>query len=281
MRKDITLPLLAAAAGAAGFLLRRWQLASAYQSQEGLFIHGAPATLALMALVLVTAAGVALLVREKREGLDDFLPAFTCPEAWQITLLASAGLLMMAAGIWGLWKSMNGIQLWQDGVKAHQPSVLAAWLVAAALCLPAGIGVLLMGRMAYRNELDDTACRLASFPALAGLMLLFSFHLQNGTDPVLMKYGFQLGAICLLTLAHYQVAAFLFGRPRPRLTLFLALTGFAAALTALADRPDAFTAVALLAFALSALAFARALLRNAFGPAWPERMPPEEDTNHA
>ena len=50
MRKNIILPALAVAGGAAGFLLRRWQLASAYQPDTGLFVHGAPATGALLGL---------------------------------------------------------------------------------------------------------------------------------------------------------------------------------------------------------------------------------------
>ena len=42
MRKDIFLPALAVAGGGAGFFLRRWQLASAYLPETGLFVHGAP-----------------------------------------------------------------------------------------------------------------------------------------------------------------------------------------------------------------------------------------------
>ena len=34
--------------------------------------------------------------------------------------------------------------------------------------------------------------------ALAGLVWLFSAHLKNGTEPVLMKYGIRLGAALLL-----------------------------------------------------------------------------------
>lgn len=141
-----------------------------------------------------------------------------------------------------------------------------------------------MGRMAYRGELEDNACRLASFPALAGLVWLFASHLRHGVEPVLMKYGLELAAILLLTLAHYEIAGFLFGRPHPRRTLFLALLGGALGLTALADGPSLFSAAAALAFSLSALGFAGALLRAMFGPPWPkrlmtERMPPaEEDT---
>ena len=55
MRKDITLPILALAGGAAGFLLRRWQLASAYLPETGLFLRGAPSTYALAGLFALLA----------------------------------------------------------------------------------------------------------------------------------------------------------------------------------------------------------------------------------
>ena len=56
MRKDIYLPVLALAGGIGGFFLRRWQLASAYLPEAGLFVHGAPATYALLGLVVDIAA---------------------------------------------------------------------------------------------------------------------------------------------------------------------------------------------------------------------------------
>lgn len=279
MRKDIVLPALALAGGVAGFLLRRWQLASAYVPETGLFIHGAPATFALLGLVGLLALAFALGVQGDKEGPEDFLPAFGCPDTGQMTVLTAAGLLMMLSGAWGLWRSMDAIQQWQTGSEEYQLSAVAAWLVAAALCLPAGNGVLLMGRAAYRDDLDDWACRLSPFPALAGLVWLFAAHLRHGVEPVLMKYGFGLLAVLLLTLAHYYIAAFLYGRPRRRRTAFLALMGAAVGIVSLADRPDLFTAAATLAFSLSALALGRALLRNTFGPPWPEaeRMPPQEE----
>ena len=138
-----------------------------------------------------------------------------------------------------------------------------------------------MGRMAYRGELRDSACRLAPLPALAGVVWLFSAHLQSGIEPELLKYGFQLAAICLLTLAHYYTAGFLFGRACRQRAMFFSLLGGALGLLSLADRPDLFTAAALLAYSLSALNFAKALLRSTFGPPWPKRlegrMPPAEE----
>lgn len=285
MRKDIALPALAAAGGVAGFLLRRWQLACAYVPETGLFVHGAPATYALLGLMGLLALAIALLVQGDREGPEDFLPAFGCPEAGQMTVLAAAGLLMVLSGALGLKDGLGELRLWRADPELYPMSGPGSQLLASVLCLPAGLGVLLMGRAAYRNELDASACRLAPFPALAGLVWLFATHLKHGVEPVLMKYGPGLLAVLLLTLAHYCAAAFLYGRPRRRRTAFLALTGAAAGIVSLADRPDLFTAAATLAFSLSALALGRALLRNTFGLPWTEgeRMPPpeEEETDHA
>ena len=279
MRKDVLLPALAAAGGVAGFLLRRWQLACAYVPETGLFVHGAPATYALLGLMGLLALAFALLVRGDREGPEDFLPAFGCPEAGQMTVLAAAGLLMLLSGALGLKDGLAELGLWRADPELYPMAGPGSRLLASALCLPAGLGVLLMGRAAYRNELDDFACRLAPFPALAGLVWLFATHLRYGVEPVLMKYGPGLLAVLLLTLAHYCTAAFLYERPRRRRTAFLALTGAAAGVISLADRPDLFTAAATLAFSLSALALGRALLRNTFGPPWRsgERMPPLEE----
>ena len=190
MKNSIALPALAVAGGMAGFFLRRLQLASAYLPDQGLFLHGAPATYLLLGLMALLALLFLLLVWRPREGLDDFLPAFGSPSPGQMTVFAAAGLLMMAAGIIGLFSGLRNVQLWQLDPEEYQLSALASRLLTAALCLPAGNGVLLMGRMAYRGELNTAGCFLAPFPALAGLVWVFSAHLKHGTEPVLMKYGF-------------------------------------------------------------------------------------------
>ena len=61
--KRVLLPALALCGGAAGFCLRKWQWLSAYDRETELFIEGAPATYALLALLAVVA--VALLVLGK------------------------------------------------------------------------------------------------------------------------------------------------------------------------------------------------------------------------
>lgn len=273
MRKDIVLPTLALAGGVGGFLLRRWQLVSAYRPETGLFIHGAPATYALLLLTALLALAFVLPLWKKREGLDDFLPAFGSPDVGQMTVMAAAGLLIIVAGNFGMRDGFQALRLWRAAPELYQLSGPVSQLLTGALCILAGWGVISIGRMAYRGKLIDQACLVAPFPALAGLVWVFSTHLKHGTEPVLMKYGFELFAALLLTLAHYYAAGFLFGRPHARRTAFLALLGVALGVTSLADSPDLFTAAATAGFSLSALALARALL----GGSWPERMPPPEE----
>ena len=63
MRKEIVLPVVAAAMGAAGFALRKWELASAFEADTGLPISGAPATGALIVLSIAAAVILFFLCR--------------------------------------------------------------------------------------------------------------------------------------------------------------------------------------------------------------------------
>ena len=141
MRKDIFLPALAVAGGAAGFFLRRWQLASAYLPETGLFVHGAPATLALLALTGLLALAFLLAVLKKKEGLDDFLPAFGSPGSGQMTVLTAAGFLLFAAGGLGMQEGFQGLGLWRANPAMYQLSIPGTQLLAGVLCVLAAFGV--------------------------------------------------------------------------------------------------------------------------------------------
>lgn len=281
IRKDILMPALAAVGGGAGFALRRWQLTSAFHPETGLFTGGAAATAALLGTCVLVLAAFLLLLQGEIKKPEDFLTAFGCPQSGQMTALAAAGLLLLAAGALGVREGLSRLSLFRSGLSSFSAAYPAATLLCALLCLPAGAGLLVLGRAAYRREVSDTVCWLASFPAFAALVWLFATHLAHGSEPVLMRYGFTLAASGLLMLAHYYTAGFLFGRLRPRAGAFCALSGVVLGLTSLADGPGLFAAAMTAAFSLSALALARALLRSMFGPPWPkrlmgERMPPSE-----
>ena len=260
MRKDIILPGLALLGGAAGFALRRWQLASAWRPEAELFTHGAPATLALLGVLGAVLLALLALTLEERRRPENFLAAFACPQEGQLTVLAAAGLLMAIAGLLGLGDAFGQWQNRALEAAAEPMSSLASQVVTCLLALPGALGLLQMGRGAYRNEDSDTMSLLAPLPALSGLAWLFTTHLRHGSEPVLMGYGFGLAAAGLLMLAHYYCAGFFFGRSKPRRAVFCALAGAVLGLTALADGPAWWEAALTLAFCLSALALARALL---------------------
>ena len=187
-------------------------------------------------------------------------------------LTAAAMLFFVSFALMGS-EGLAQLRLWRMDPSGHMLTYPAALLVTALLSLPAGAAVLLMGRAAYRGEMTPAVSCLAPFPAFTGLVWLFATHLEHGTEPVLMRYGFSLAAAALLMLAHYYVAGYLFGRPHVRRALFCSLAGAALGLISLADRPGLAVGCLTLAFVLSALTFSYALLHNAFGPPWPGRMP--------
>ncbi len=273
MRKHYLLPGLALIGGILGFALRRWQLASAYLPDTQLFVPRAPATLALLGVLAVVLLALLVLSR----GLPpqkDFLPAFRCPSAGFMTLLAISGFLVLGAGVLGFLRGTQLLSLWR---LYPDSSVQLSWplmqLVCAFLCLPAGLALLALGKCGYRDTLSSPALRLAPFPAFAGLVWVLSTHLLHGIDPVLMRYGFLLAAAALLTLAHYEAAAFLFHRCRPGRMVAYSLSGTVLGLTALADLPAFFDVLMVAGLSLSALTLSWALLHRPIDPPLPGRMP--------
>ena len=78
MRKEIILPGLALGGGLAGFGLRRWQWLSAYDAQTQLYLHGAPATFALLALTALLVLAFLVLCHGKGGRRDSWTP-FSVP----------------------------------------------------------------------------------------------------------------------------------------------------------------------------------------------------------
>ena len=271
MRKDILLPGLAAAGGAVCLALRQWQLASAYQADTGLFSHGAPATPALLTMLLGFLLLLAVLGWPGRQPTD-FLSAYRCPSPLYMAGMAASAFLFFGAGVLGLLYGLEELTLWRIDPEGHLLTYPGALLLCALLCFPAGIACLLLGKEAYRGTLSPACPLLVLAPPAAGLVWLFATHLGHSTDPVLMGYGFSLAAAALLMLAHYETAALFHGRPHPRRALFFALSGTMLGLTSLLDGLPPFFTVLTAAFLLSALSGACALARTLFGPPWPRRL---------
>ena len=127
MRKEILLPAVAVAGGGAGFVLRRWELATAFEADTGLPIPGAPATLALIALSVAMAAVLALLCRGKYPSFTGYDEAF---QAKGNTLYATA---MVLSAFLLLGAAVLMVLSFVQGTNTVYPRLLLAALAAGDL----------------------------------------------------------------------------------------------------------------------------------------------------
>ena len=109
-------------------------------------------------------------------------------------------------------------------------------------------------------------------PLALGITWLSSIYFNAVLQLAVPDAAFPYGDRVFTSYLVYYLAGCCAGQHYPRV---LALLGVALGVTSLADGPDLFTAAATVAFSLSALGLARALL----GGPWPERMPPVEEEN--
>ena len=266
MRKDILLPALAVAGGGAGFALRYWQIATAFDQETLLFRSGAPATLVLLGVLAVLAVLMALLVRGGSVP-EDYRQAFFCPSAGYMTLMAAGSFLLFGAAALGLLEAREQMELWRTNAGVSFPVMV---LVTVVLCIPGGVAGLMLGKGNYRNALPEFYPVLATLPTYAVLPWVVALYQANSRQPELMLFVIALVAAVCTVLGLYGGASFAFGRPRPKLCLFFSLMGVVLLLTSLADRPSRFYAVMSLTCVLLLLAQSVALLRSTFGPPWPE-----------
>lgn len=258
MRERIILPASAIVFGAAGFVLRLRQWASAYDPVKERFNTHAYSYSALP-IILFGIAFLLFVTSWKRAPKKQTFP-LTCSSPVYMMLMAAGGFLFFGAGALGLLEGMELLQLWRTGLMPMVLSYPMSVLLCAALCLVSGICVLVMGKYAYRPAEGKSASAYAVIPPFALLVWLFATHQAHATDPIFMRYGVYLSAAALLTMAHYDAAGFYHEQRSKRRFLFCALMGSVLAITALADGLSLFQIAMGGACTLTALGHAVALL---------------------
>ena len=99
MRKEIVLPSLAVGGGIVGLLLRRWELAAAFEADTGLVTPDMPSTWALIIWSALLAAAFILLCRGKhRSFAGGYDAAFAAKgNTVYITAMVLGGFLLLAS----------------------------------------------------------------------------------------------------------------------------------------------------------------------------------------
>lgn len=263
MRKDILLPATAWLGGAVGFVLRRWELTQAYDPQTRL-MSVVPATWALgimsAALFVVFALCCCGMGRNR-----DPKQWFCAPSTGYIMLMVSAGFLMMASGLMGLWR-------------ADVQNMGMLLLAAYGLFIPGGVCVLLAGQTAYRRAWSKNAPLLVMLPSFATLVWLIACYQDNARQSQVGVYVWHILSAVAVVLAAYTLVTLAVGRGGAGRASLFSLMGIVLSGTTLADNMHKPATMLVYLFALLYLtAQSWMLLRAASGVPWPERMCPEED----
>ena len=251
MRKELILPAVAAAGGAAGFAQRRWGLTAGFEADTGLPVLGSPSTMALIAFSVVMAAVLLLLVQQKPHALAEGVPAFASKgNTLYAVVTVLAAFLMLASAVMNVWLFFT-----------REITALTR-LVLAALCVAAFACILITAQRNLRGEALVKYSLPQLMPAYACCMWLVTAYQARAADPVILDYVYELFAVVAVLLALYFTAGFSFERPKVRRASFFSLLGVYFSIVTLADAHDLPTLL-LYAFAiLYLLANTAVLLAN-------------------
>ncbi len=277
MEKKFLPPILALLGGAAGFALRKWQLASGFEADTGLAIPGAPAAMVLMAFSALILLLLLLLCRGEESSLD-WETAFAAGRQNALAataLVLSAMLLLASGGVEIVARSVNGL----FSFEGETAFLRATALVLSTLRIVLGIGALpcvfFWTRALLRGE-GGRECLSTLEPCLLYCIWLISAYQTRSADPMVQDYLYEVLAIVASLLGLYYIAGHSFGCGKPRRALFFCLAGTYFCLVTLADVHPLADALRFL-FAVLYLTAHAALILN-HPPVERQQLPAEAET---
>lgn len=248
MKKQLLLPLVSVAGGAAALVLRLLQNKTGFEPATGLPVPGSAPGLALAALLAVLAAALCLLARllpaEDEDGPvfpDDFRTqnaALVTLPVLGVFLMAASGALDIAAGAAGLsaLESLGGPDgpavIWSAwGAASGLTFTPRARILAGALTLTGAVSLFpaaacCRSRPGVRPRTIPPALLLVS-PVCMVARLVLAYRVDS-VNPSLQAYYVEILALTFLTLTLYRLSSFACRAARTR--RFALYAGAAAAL---------------------------------------------------
>lgn len=213
--KTNRLPILALTllGAAAGLILRRWQLQSAFD-EAGLILSGSAATWVLgIFCVLITAVLALTAAQLFRRGT--YMESFSSGQMEMVISVCAAALILAGCAMALLAQPSGG-------------NLMLNFLgILSALC----IGATAMQR--YHGTVPSIALHLV--PCLYLVIKLIVDFKQWSVDPAVLDYCYHLFAAISTMCAVFHLGGFCFGRGRRRITTFWCLTSLVFSAIALAD----------------------------------------------
>lgn len=269
MRKEIVLPSLAVGGGIVGLLLRRWELATAFEADTGLVTPNMPSTWALIIWSALLAAAFILLCRGKhRSFAGGYDAAFAAKgNTVYVTAMVLGGFLLLASAVLNY---MGIPAAYAEAVAAAragnaQGTPLFNVLPRAILGALAAVSffcVLSTGRNNYRGEGKGKFSFSLLAPAYMGCIWLIAAYQVRAGDPVRQDYIYELFAIISSLLGLYFMAGFSFERAKVFRSSLFSLLGVYFSLVTLADGHELYVVLLYGFCILSLTANVTALLAN-------------------
>lgn len=251
---NVILPvLLTLVGGTGGWLLRVWELASAFDAY-GLSIPGAPASVCLILLSVCLALVLAVVCLRPQPLQKDLGLGICAGKNWPyLVFCALAAAHLLIAGLRGL----------KDELMWGTPRIL--YLLLWALCILSFFCVLGAALTGFRGKSRKYSAVLLA-PAYTFCVWLVVVYQQQSAEPVVLVYVYELLAIICALIAFYFAAGLSFGNPRPRLYVLFALLSIYFGMVTLADDHDLNTQLLLYFSMLYHMANSAVLLRRMYLP---------------
>ena len=269
MRKEIVLPSLAVGGGIVGLLLRRWELATAFEADTGLVTPNMPSTWALIIWSAVLAVVFILLCRGKhRPFAGGYDAAFAAKgNTVYVTAMVLGGFLLLASAVLNYMGIPAAYAEAVAAVRAGnaQGTPLFNVLPRAILGALAAVSffcVLSTGRNNYRGEGKGKFSFSLLAPAYMGCIWLIAAYQVRAGDPVRQDYIYELFAIISSLLGLYFMAGFSFERAKVFRSSLFSLLGVYFSLVTLADGHELYVVLLYGFCILSLTANVTALLAN-------------------
>jgi hypothetical protein len=242
MLERLKWPGLALILGGAAALVRRWQMATAFEETLNLHRPGAVASWAMVAFFVMAAAIFLLLaLREpSRLNVKGRMACWDCAFASErdgvyLTAMVLAGLLSLAAAPF-LFQEASELMAIRKANNGQGESGLLQ--VVLALCtIPSCLALIVSARNAYRMTGRSRENPVLLLPVLLSCLWLLEGYRANAADPVLWHYTPLLMAVGRGMLFSLDCAGLAFGAGRPRRVLWLAAMTVVMSAVALASQP--------------------------------------------
>ncbi len=221
MRKTLLImPITFCAAGIVGLFLRRQELATIF-NDNGLAVHYAPVSIALMVLsIAAVIAAILLSLSMKKlpcpDGLDAVVP--DC-QAGKIPFYIGA-VMMIVGGIWSYTK--GALFTWT-----------ATTFIFALFAIASGVAYIWLPLNGRKKGSESATGVFAVIPALMFSLWLIAGFRTKATEPEILDYCYEVLATAAMAFACYCSAGYAFGVNKPGRCVFSALTALFFGITAL------------------------------------------------